>query len=330
VRAIAEDRGDIYALEDNDTLLRLESNTFVEVDLHEVIAIPFTDGLLYIRGTDVKDEIVVRQERNSVKVDSTDRIFAASAISAIEAHARGGDDRVTVEPTIGIPSTVYGGTGNDFIVGGAGDDTLYGEGGDDRLDGGIGYDEHYGGSGRDGVVRPEAGEIAQDVEYHIVKDAIDVDGTVYELHVDLGEDIGQLKRFADGQWEVMERVRDFSIQDGELHIVRSDGTTEVSFLSGDLPANMVNSIDVSGFLNGTSRSDSDGTYSVIGNTDTEEYLNAIYQNDGGQRAARTLLDCVGMVNGSGGGFGTGTLLGLRGNQWVLTADHVVDGFALAI
>ena len=83
--------------------------------------------------------------------------FYSGQVSRIVVLAGAGDDRVDLSggslKTSGrIPSSVYGGTGNDVLIAGAGNDLLYGNGGDDYLDGGAGTDIIYGDSGDDFLI----------------------------------------------------------------------------------------------------------------------------------------------------------------------------------
>lgn len=82
----------------------------------------------------------------------------AAAIAGFEINGNGGDDTITLSPSVPVPATLrggpgddrlVGGAGNDKLVGGPGNDTLVGRGGDDLLFGGPGDDKLFGGSGND-------------------------------------------------------------------------------------------------------------------------------------------------------------------------------------
>jgi hypothetical protein len=128
-------------------------------------------------------------------------------------------------------------------------------------------------------------------------------------------------------WENMEGVVDFRLEEGELHIQRTDQSWETTRTQGNLPEVMGNSIS------DPPAADSQQTtrlavYGVRGEYQTESYLNSLYQNTSGKAAARTLLDCVGKVvvnEFPDSTYGSGTLLRLGSNRFVLTADHVVAG-----
>jgi Ca2+-binding RTX toxin-like protein len=77
---------------------------------------------------------------------------AAPPIAGFEMNADGGDDNVTISPSVTIPVTVRGGPGRDVLAGGSGDDRLIGGPGPDRLIGGPGDDVLSGGPGSDVLI----------------------------------------------------------------------------------------------------------------------------------------------------------------------------------
>jgi Ca2+-binding RTX toxin-like protein len=72
-----------------------------------------------------------------------------SAFVSFSATLGAGNDKFTVGPSVKVPVTGTGGTGNDRLQGGSGDDTIAGGVGNDRLHGGNGSDTVRGGQGRD-------------------------------------------------------------------------------------------------------------------------------------------------------------------------------------
>jgi Ca2+-binding RTX toxin-like protein len=151
-----------------------------------------TSGLLTINGTDYADRVNVFQYNAEIVVTQSTYVpatastparvvshrweFDATQVKSILANAGGGSDYVNVGgyvyplpvasigsslPVItllSIPSTVYGGGGNDYLYGGNGKDQLnggggrdhlYGRGGDDILNGNDGNDYLNGGRGAD-------------------------------------------------------------------------------------------------------------------------------------------------------------------------------------
>ncbi len=57
-----------------------------------------------------------------------------------------------------VPTSLDGGSGDDFVQGLAGNDLLYGQAGNDRLEGGDGTDVLIGGAGRDMLVGGAGGD----------------------------------------------------------------------------------------------------------------------------------------------------------------------------
>lgn len=129
------------------------------------------DGLLYVRGTEGPDGIVVRQTLDGrFTLDYADYSFPAAEVERIFVDALGGNDFVQLEllpAGTSLPAVVdggdgddlligsetvdllMGGAGNDIIDGKGGNDTLAGDAGDDTLKGSAGHDQLFGGLGND-------------------------------------------------------------------------------------------------------------------------------------------------------------------------------------
>lgn len=65
---------------------------------------------------------------------------SANGVTAVQLTGAGGDDDLTVQTDLAVPTTLDGGPGADQLTGGAGAETLDGGLGDDALDGGGGTD----------------------------------------------------------------------------------------------------------------------------------------------------------------------------------------------
>jgi Ca2+-binding RTX toxin-like protein len=78
-----------------------------------------------------------------------DLLCEAAAIAGFEINGNGGNDTISLSPTVPVPATLRGGPGDDHLTGGAGDDKLVGGPGDDTLIGRGGGDSLFGGSGDD-------------------------------------------------------------------------------------------------------------------------------------------------------------------------------------
>lgn len=83
---------------------------------------------------------------------------APSTIAGIYGSLLGGNDSVTISPSLATPTyfslgdgndIFFGGAGNDMVIAGAGNDVLYGNNGNDVFSGGAGNDLLYGGAGND-------------------------------------------------------------------------------------------------------------------------------------------------------------------------------------
>jgi ELWxxDGT repeat protein len=111
--------------------------------------------VLLINGRDnTGDSINVRQSSTSVIVTIGSTVvgtFPANSIGRIVVFGRGGNDTITIEPSISKPTTLYGNAGSDALSGGSGPDKLIGGEGDDRMKGNAGSDEIYGGAGNDSI-----------------------------------------------------------------------------------------------------------------------------------------------------------------------------------
>ncbi|MAT14430.1 MAG: hypothetical protein CMJ46_04080, partial [Planctomyces sp.] len=75
------------------------------------------------------------------------RNYGSDAVSSILFRGNAGNDRF--DNGTSIPSEIYGGEGNDFLVGGMGNDIIFGELGDDTLAGRAGNDLLSGNQGHD-------------------------------------------------------------------------------------------------------------------------------------------------------------------------------------
>jgi hypothetical protein len=75
----------------------------------------------------------------------------ATQVADFIVNAEAGDDQISVAPSVSIPVTLRGGTGNDVLVGGSGPDSLNGGAGGDKLVGRSGNDVLLGGEGRDSL-----------------------------------------------------------------------------------------------------------------------------------------------------------------------------------
>lgn len=131
---------------------------------------------LVVTGTEAADQIVVSQTADGVSLtlngvaNTYHGTFARLLVDGL-----GGNDVITLDPTVTLDAVLKGGAGNDSITSGNGDDRLYGgpgvnmlfgAGGDDTLVtiGGSTADRLVGGPGRDAFwLDANASEVINDV-----------------------------------------------------------------------------------------------------------------------------------------------------------------------
>lgn len=112
-------------------------------------------GVLKVVGTNLDDNITLKQSNGKITVAGVSGFFPVAAVTRIEVQGLGGKDWIRLDSeTLGgqpitKPSVIRGGAGDDLIMGGYGADQLFGEAGDDILHGSPGKDLLDGGAGRD-------------------------------------------------------------------------------------------------------------------------------------------------------------------------------------
>lgn len=145
------------------------------------------DGLLTVEGTNKADKVEVMETDTAIKVSTNGKLesFDKSLVNSLRINGNNGDDYL-VNRT-GLPATLNGGNGNDYLQGGADSDLLVGGAGDDILsdfvpakataqnvlDGGAGNDNLWGGFGATDTLLGGAGN---DVIYDIVGGTNTVNG----------------------------------------------------------------------------------------------------------------------------------------------------------
>ena len=131
-------------------------------------SLSLADNILRIEGTEAGDQIHVRHENGTLRIDGINisvtgngtttavASVARASVVYIEVEALGGDDRVQMYDAGQGPVSIliYGGAGNDTLIGGSGNDGIVGGLGDDNLSGMGGDDELRGDSQR--VITPVA------------------------------------------------------------------------------------------------------------------------------------------------------------------------------
>jgi Ca2+-binding RTX toxin-like protein len=122
---------------------------------------PGARGYLYVYGTAGGDTVNVGQDTSGFVVDGQ----SYPGFTRLRFWGYGGDDALTVGPSVTLrveayghagDDTLTGGSGQDFLDGGDGDDVLGGGDGNDVLSGGHGFDILDGGAGVDVAYETDA------------------------------------------------------------------------------------------------------------------------------------------------------------------------------
>ncbi|MBC7853782.1 MAG: hypothetical protein IAF94_10130 [Pirellulaceae bacterium] len=113
-------------------------------------------------------KVKINEKENDIKY----RFRTDSDVSRIVVYGQAGDDKLTVEDGMAIPTWLYGGLGNDKLKGGDGADVLLGGDGDDALVGNEGRDLLIGGRGADKIKGSDGDDIL--VAGYTAHDASDV------------------------------------------------------------------------------------------------------------------------------------------------------------
>ena len=108
---------------------------------------------LTVTSTNGNDTVTLNLNGSQIRLSDDGKItlIPAASITSIEIDAGNGNDKITGDDAITVPTTILGGPGNDSLRGGGGTDFLSGAGGNDTMDGGLGADTMFGGSGIDTV-----------------------------------------------------------------------------------------------------------------------------------------------------------------------------------
>lgn len=98
-------------------------------------------NVLEITGTSGNDTISVSSDGTNLNVTANGTNLASDPLSGLiglQMNGQGGDDSITVDSSVTLPTTLKGGSGDDTLSGGGGDNVLIGGVGNDSLMGGAG------------------------------------------------------------------------------------------------------------------------------------------------------------------------------------------------
>ena len=139
------------------------------LEQRQLLSTVLRGSTLFVEGGDADDHVRVFMQGGNlvVRENGSAQQFDPAQVKNIVILAHGGDDRVIIDNSVKLPTTIragdgddyirggggsdeiYGGRGNDFLAGRDSDDWLYGQAGHDELRGGRGRDLLKGGRGRD-------------------------------------------------------------------------------------------------------------------------------------------------------------------------------------
>lgn len=113
-----------------------------------------TGNVLNVAGTTANEQIVVKQSDTTFTiVNGSWSTTVTGTFTQVVVKCTGGTDSVTIDASVTIPATLYGGTGNDTLVGNNAGDTFYAGTGSNKMVGGAGNDTFVtvGNTGGDSV-----------------------------------------------------------------------------------------------------------------------------------------------------------------------------------
>ena len=156
--------GGIYTitvtLTDDDTGTATAETTAV------VTGVGLNDGILYVVGTAMDDQVTINKQGNDLLKIHADflpgsnfRTFNMTEVEKIIAYLFEGDDHLTIAGNVGIPAIVHGGADNDHLSAGGGPTVLLGDAGSDTLIGGSARNILIGGFQSDRLIGGNRGDI---------------------------------------------------------------------------------------------------------------------------------------------------------------------------
>ncbi len=124
-------------------------------------------SMLAVGGSLADDRILISPDGSAaniqVMIDTAPGAFLAPLpgmpFSRVVVFAQDGNDDVQVASNLRLPTSLYGGPGNDRLLGGPLNDMLFGDAGNDILVGGDGNDTLLGGAGNDWLIGGRGGDV---------------------------------------------------------------------------------------------------------------------------------------------------------------------------
>jgi len=113
-----------------------------------VVGDAYANGISVQRSSDSRS-LLVKEYAGTTLWYVTRFTIPAASVNSINVYGLGDADTIQVDPGITLPTGIWGGEGNDYLLGGGGMDGISGENGNDWIEGRGGNDFLYGGAGND-------------------------------------------------------------------------------------------------------------------------------------------------------------------------------------
>ncbi|MGC3992072.1 MAG: FG-GAP-like repeat-containing protein [Chthoniobacteraceae bacterium] len=200
--------------------------------------------VLQIYGSDLADTITAAASSVTLTGGATGTVTIGTGIGRLDIYALGGNDHVDLSALATLPTRIFGGDGNDYIIGSAQDDLIDGGSGSDVIHGGGGHNTLLN-NGPFGFTSPTAydvgklpkGAISADFNGDGISDLAIVNSAAGTVSIMLGTATG---RFLDpvsfstgGKLPNSIAVGDFN---GDNHLdlaIANGGSGTVAILLGD-------------------------------------------------------------------------------------------------
>lgn len=194
------------AIQDSCEFQQLENRMMLSATPLKVV---LSKGMLSVTGSTLNDQITVSYASSIWTITNDEwSVTKTGTATKLSINAGKGDDTVTIDSSVTIPTTLIGDLGNDALIaasgasslnGGAGNDTLiggdaadklYGAAGDDSLDGGAGDDLLQGGLGSD-ILTLGSGNNTLDFSDHKI-----LEGMTFDLGAGTATRLGESDSFS--------------------------------------------------------------------------------------------------------------------------------------
>ena len=119
----------------------VKSNPVLPAPMIVPLTINQDAGILQINGTPGSDKITVKQSGNVYTIQNgLWSTTITGTFTKLVVKGNGGNDSITLDPSVTENADIYGGAGNDTLTGGSGNDRIFAGAGNNVVDGGAGND----------------------------------------------------------------------------------------------------------------------------------------------------------------------------------------------